>query len=256
MLNGEASALDWLQAQRRNTELEWRDLLLEHLVTIVETNQLADPQRLVGQLDQVATRIVDHKRELLGADRYGADYLAKALERAGRRHHGTLAHLDDVRRAILVRVIFLLNSIAGLDKKSILDIDIIFASKDRTAGDQLGAFGGFFKREWREHDYRLGRITAHERLPKIFAVPEYPQEAGAETEYIIPPEWRGFANVTLRDADREPREALRDAVAQRIRAIAEGTKIGPSWLTPVSGWVTGALIEHVAKTKLNELLEL
>ena len=223
---------------------------------MVKTNQLADPQGFIGQLEAVANQIVDHKRVLFGAGRYSPGYLTEALERTARRNTKVLEDLSDLRRAILVRVIFLLISIAGHDKKSSLDIDIIYASKEKTAGDQLGAFGGFFKREWREYDYRLGRITAHARLPKILDVPAYPQEAGAEMEYIIPPEWLCFASVTLKDADREPREALRDAVALRIRAIAEGAEVGPSWLQGVTSWAVGELVEHVAKSKLNELLEL
>ncbi|HJQ83306.1 MAG TPA: DUF3376 domain-containing protein [Candidatus Binatia bacterium] len=254
MLNGEASALDWLQAQRRNTEIEWRDLLLEQLLEMIATNDLADPDRLVAQLDAVANRIVDQKRALLGDDRYPPSYLATALERTARRYHDQIGALSDVRRKILVRVIFVLNSIAGLDRKSVLDIDIIFASKEQTAGDQLSAFGGFFKREWREYDYRLGRIAAHERLPKILDVPQYPQEAGAEREYLIPVEWAGFANVKLAEADRAPREAFRDAVATRIRAIADGGG-KPSWFHPVDR-AKGNFIEKFVKSKLNELLDL
>jgi hypothetical protein len=100
--------------------------------------------------DEYPEEIVARKRELLGSERYPPTYLDDALERTARQNRTLLDGLTEGRHDILVHMIFVLNSVSALDKKSRLNVDIIYADPEKTAGDQLASFGGFFDEAWRE----------------------------------------------------------------------------------------------------------
>jgi hypothetical protein len=138
-------------------------------------------------------------------------------------------------------VIFILNSISGLDKKTRLNVDIIYADPERTASDRLASFGGFFEEEWREHDYRLGRQTAHELLPDILGVDAYPLEPGVD--YENPRDLRG---VTMADVSRSKRERVRSALLAKAEPLVKGA-VGGGW--------KGQLVWHaVARRKIGDTL--
>lgn len=247
MVRGEAAANDWLRSQRLDNQIAWRDELLDQLVEMVERNELARPDLLGGQLRDVAESIVARKRELLGSGRYPPDYLDRALERTARQNRHRLDGLSEGRRDILTGMIFVLNSISGLDKKSALDVDIIYADPERTAGDQLASFGGFFDEAWREHDYRLGRQTAHELLPEILGVDPYPREAGAE--YDNP---RDLSQATMNDVPRGKRIRVRDAVLDKAEGLVKEALGGG-----FKGWLAWKiLVRAKVKGKMEEMLEL
>jgi len=83
----------------------------------------------------------------------------------------------------------------------------------------LFAFGGFFDEMWREHDYRLGRIEANEKLPSLLGA-DYPKEMDQQgqpvRDYFIPLEWDGFGDVGIVDIDPELRQQLRDIVLKKV----------------------------------------
>jgi len=255
MLRGEASALDWLQAQRRNNEIAWRDMLLDQLVTMVKENTLQDPQTFVKQLRAVASAIVNQKRQLF-PDRYPPDYLDKALKRTGEAHQEALAEVGGpVRQEIYTLIVFLINSIAGLDKKAQLDIDVIYAPREEMAGRLLGSFGGFFSRPWRDHDYKLGRVHTHEILPDILAGPPYPREPDAETPTGFPeydPAPIDAKKASMKDTDPGSRKAFREAVIAKVMPIVKTVPLG---VWPVSN-LANSVIESKLRKWLDQKLEL
>jgi predicted acylesterase/phospholipase RssA len=256
MLRGEATVRDWLKSQRVNNEVEWRDRVLTDLVSMVRDNRLDDAAAFSASLHRTASEIVATKRALF-PDRYAADYLDRALQRTATTHSSRLVGLTPLQQEILVRLIFLLNSVAGLDKKQHLKIGIIYTEPRLTAGDTLGAFGGFFHRDWREHDYRLGRRAARARLAPLLALDEPPPlEPGFEHEYEIPREWEGFKDVTLREADMAPRIALRDMLVARARGFVETQAIGPRWLRWLTRPAAKAAVAGAVKAKLDRVLGL
>lgn len=256
MVRGEATVRDWLKSQRVNNEVEWRELVLTDLVAIVRENRLDDPAAFSASLHRTASEIVATKRAIF-PDRYPASYLDHALERTARAHALRLVGLTPLQQEILVRLIFLLNSVAGLDKKQQLTIGIIYTEPHLTAGDTLGAFGGFFHRDWREHDYRLGRRAARARLAPLLALDTPPPlEPGFEHEYDIPAEWGGFKDATLRDADMAPRVALRDMLVARARGFVEERAIGPRWLRWLTRPAAKAAVASAVKAKLDRVLGL
>jgi len=250
MLRGEASALDWLQAQRRNNQLAWRDRLLEQLVPMIRDNTLADTAAFIKQLETVAAEIVGLKSALFPG-RYPADYLEKALQRTADAHADKAAALGGPQRQrIYALVVFIINSIAGLDKKAQLDIDVVYAPREEMAGRLLESFGGFFSRPWRDHDYKLGRVHAHSILPDVLGGADYPQEPADQTptggpEYNPAP--IDAKNASLKDTDVKSREAFRDAVLAKVMPLVESVKLGPG---PVN-WAA----DKVIKAKLSRWLE-
>jgi predicted acylesterase/phospholipase RssA len=250
MVRGEASALDWLQAQRRNNEIAWRDRLLTELVPMVKGNSLQDPDGFVRQLEAVAADIVSQKRTLF-PDRYPPSYLEDALKRTAAAHAAALSTVGGpVRQRIYCLVVFIINSIAGLDKKAQLDIDVVYAPLEELAGRLLSSFGGFFSRAWRDHDYKLGRVHAHRVLPEILGGPAYPQEPDGDTptrfpEYNTAP--IDTAKVSMKDTDLNARKAFRDAALAKVMPLVESVRLGPG---PIN-WIA----DKVIKSKVNKWLE-
>jgi predicted acylesterase/phospholipase RssA len=253
ILRAEAAANDWLKSRRLDTQIAWRDALLDSLVDIVQTNVIAEPAAFRAQLQGAAQKIVDAKTALFGSDRYGPDYLTKALDRTRTAHLAAYPALVPGQLEILDLLTFLLNSVAGLDKKAPLRVSVICTKPEETAGDQLFAFGGFFNRDWRQHDFAVGRRTARELLPAILgyepsAVPREP-----DGEYEIPLD---LSKVTMRSADRASREALRDAVVDKAQDLLKEHAPGASWLKwatrPLVSWVGGSML----KKKVESFLEL
>lgn len=255
IIEGESTANDWLRARRVNQEIAWRDELLARLRAMVESNTVTDPKAFNDELLQSAESIVA-KKQALFPGRYPADYLEQSLIRTAHKHAEAIAGLGPERTAMLTTMIFVLNSIAGLDHKDELDIDVIYADPGQTAGDRLMSFGGFFNREWREFDFRLGRQKAYALLPRILGIEEgYPREQGPQGMdlYVNHVDYSG---VTMRDADEGQRRVLRDSAIAKVKTMANDYVPGPRWLRfalgPIARWAVGRVIGK----KIDELLEL
>jgi predicted acylesterase/phospholipase RssA len=256
MVRGEAGANDWVRALRVNNELEWRDLMLESLADVVRGKTLADPAGFLTGLKHTADSIVERKHALF-PDRYSPDaenvsYLDRSLARTREQFAPWFEGLDELRRDILAHLIFVLNSVAGLDKKARLDLSVIYADPDTTAGDRLFSFGGFFEREWREHDFRVGRRKARELLPQILDyggvdVPPERDPALADL-YAIDVD---LSRVTMTAVDRRLREAMRDAVLDKAGAAARAEASNR-----IEGWLAAFGARRLLKPRLTRLLEL
>jgi predicted acylesterase/phospholipase RssA len=256
MIQGESMARDWLRTNRVNVELGWRDDLVSELARMIRSSSIERSDEVADQLHELADSIVEQKRTLFGS-RYPDDYLERSLEKVERQHEDEIRSLatGDVdavaKRKILARLVFVLNNVAGLQNKSELRLALIGSAPRETAGDQLYAFGGFFDQEWREHDYRRGRIKARKVLPGILGE-SYPEEQDEEgrpvKDYIIPAAWKRFPQAEMRDADPGLRAAFREVVLERISEILK--RIGlPSSLV----WMAKKL--YISK-KVDQLLEL
>lgn len=255
IVRGEAGANDWIRAQRVNNELEWRDLMLETMAEVVRGDGLAQPELLLAGLRHTAEEIVARKRALF-PDRYSPDaenvpYLARALRRTREQFATWFDGLDTPRAELLAHLIFVLNSVAGLDRKSHLDLSVIYADPDTTAGDRLLSFGGFFERAWREHDFRVGRRKARALLPRIFwgarDVPPEQDAAGGDL-YALEQDLSG---VTMAGVSRARRQAIRDAILDKVGATAKAEASNR-----VEGWLAAFGARRLLKPRLTRLLEL
>ena len=252
MVMGQLAANDWLTAQRVNTEIGWRDEFVAQLAGMVRDNEVAHPDVLLGQLDATARGIIEDKRTIFPL-RYAdtETELAKGLAATRDQHADQLTGLSDGRARILERMLFLLDSVAGLQKKRRLDIDLIYAEPGETAGDRLFSFGGFFEQKWREHDYRIGRRKAHDLLPDMlgYQAGAVPPEPGPNGENVYQPD-ADYSQVDMKDADRHQREVLRDSMAKKFGDLA---REHAPWLLRVP---VGLVASHIVRSKVGALLEL
>jgi hypothetical protein len=219
---GEATANDWLKALRRNNEVDWRDRLVATLAELVRTVDV-DGTGLRQELEQAGDDVVARKRSLF-PDRYPADYRQKAVERLTDTFAEHAQGMDDARRAAFGHLVFLVNSVAGLDRKQKLNLHMIYADKGTVAGDRLASFGGFLSEAWRQHDYTIGRGRTRDALPWVLGLdaadlpdpePGVPYEPATD-----------LGDIELKDAPREAREHLRFAAMLKVEALTRHLPLG------------------------------
>ncbi|MEM8995143.1 MAG: hypothetical protein AAGF23_10180, partial [Acidobacteriota bacterium] len=216
MIRGESTARDWLRAERINDQLRWRRGLVDELRSLVAAIPEGQAPDMARQAQSMARDIVAQQRGAM-EDVEGPPDLRTKLPRDESFREARAALAGDDRRDVFERLIFALDQVAGLDSKSIIELKAIDADASELAGETLQGFGGFFEREWREHDFRVGRRKAHELLPEILGR-EYGREMrdGRPAEdYEIPPEWRDLKHKTLADTGSEPRKQMRDIMLDR-----------------------------------------
>lgn len=256
-IRGESSALDWLRTLRTNRELEWRDRAVELVAGMLPEE--GDPRlaEQVARLREVAGEVVEEKRRIHGEAAYGPGYLEEALERTRLRHLPRLgARLGDAGGAVdgdraeaATLAIFLLNAVGGLDRKTSIQADVIHARPEETAGDRLRGFAGFFCRDWRESDYRLGRRKARARLPRILGVEDlgpFPAEAHPHRELYEP--FLDPETVTVEAAPPGMRREVRDLLAERAVELLAGVGLA-------DGRIRRFLARRAARRKIGRLLK-
>ncbi|MFP4623367.1 MAG: patatin-like phospholipase family protein [Gemmatimonadota bacterium] len=251
---GEATANDWLKALRRNTEVGWRDRLVGTLADLVGRLRVDDPDGLLRQLELAAEDVVARKRALLGHERYPADYRARAVARLNAEHVALTRDMRPRQREAFGNLVFLVNSVAGLDRKRHLDLSMIHTDGHEVAGDQLHSFAGFFHRDWRQHDYVIGRAKARNALPTILGIPDEelpPPEPGVP--YL--PEV-DLCDVTMANAPRPAREHFRDATMRKVTDATRDLSFGPAWLRWGLGPLARLAVRKTARTRLEAMLEL
>ncbi|MFO7893055.1 MAG: patatin-like phospholipase family protein [Longimicrobiales bacterium] len=238
---GEATANDWLKALRRNNEVDWRDRLVATLAELVRTLEVTDRDGLRAQLEAAAEDIVARKRALFGDDRYPADYRDQAVGRLTDQFGEHAREMDATRRHIFGNLVFLVNSVSGLDRKRKLNLHMIHAEDGDVAGELLASFGGFLSREWREHDYTMGRQRTRESLPWILGID--PTEMPEPEPDVAYEPARDLGDIELEDAPREAREQLRFAAMLKVQKLTAGLEVGPPWMR----WLSGSLLRRVVR---------
>ena len=177
---GESTAKDWMRANKIN----WRvgvleDFVRDHLRPIVDTiaaSAGANGAQILTTLRSRATSIATFKVGVNRRDEPAAAvadaYLERNLERIGTepRFAPALTGLEGATRRAMLEAIFILENFAGLRHKEQMPLYLIApgaaarsrpgADEHPLAGDFLHNFGGFFRREWREHDFLCGRRDA------------------------------------------------------------------------------------------------
>ena len=252
MIFNQGQAIQWLRdAYRKNTEIAWRDELVQGLTYLVRTSDIDQDPQFVRGLQQLTNRVIREKSRLAD-DADLRPELEKILGTVETRFADAYRSLDGsprqaAKQEVFRHLVFILNTVANLQNKSALQFSVIGSTPERTAGDQISGFGGFFDQEWRQHDYRQGRIEAHDRLTEILAK-RYPKEqvnGRTSADYAIE---QDYSNVSLKDADRGLREKMRDTILARLAKV-----VGNTLKVPVSGWLVTRIF---LRRRVNELLEL
>ncbi len=251
MIFNQGQAIEWLrQAYLKNTEIAWRDELVKGITFLVRTSDIDSNAQFVEGLQQLAQRVIREKSQIAEEDLQPAlEDLLKSIEDRFPKEYASLesATRSDQKQLVFRNLVFILNTVANLEDKSILRFSVIGSTAGQTAGDQISGFGGFFNQEWRQYDYKQGRIEAHARLTEIL-VTAYPKEqvnGRTSDDYRIEED---FSNVTLSDANRRLRVTIRDTILDRLSKV-----VGNTLKIPASGWLVTQII---LRRRVSELLEL
>jgi predicted acylesterase/phospholipase RssA len=156
------------------------------------------------------------------------------------RYAGALHDLTGGAREAMLATLFTIESAAGLRDKEPTDPYLIAprgAEPNPLAGDFLHNFGGFFREEWREHDFLCGRRDARLVLTEQLRDHEtggrpcdYPQETSVD--YDPAP-----IQATAADLTPGERRAFHDHLKDRITPLIAPHL--PWYARPVRGAIAG-----------------
>lgn len=197
---GQSNAKDWIRANKLNWRLaEHETFITRNLRPLVDAARAGSPEVAASLGDEVrrhALQIARFKRGVNlpappDGDEVDAYYQAN-IDRISRdpRYAEALAGLDGGARDAMLATIFIVEAASGLRDKEPMALYLIAPpgnDPDPLAGDFLHNFGGFFREDWREHDFLCGRRDArrvltselldHETGEPLF---DYPAEEGVD----------------------------------------------------------------------------
>lgn len=120
-----------------------------------------------------------------------------------------------------------LEKAANLGSKELLTVYSINAKDEELAGEQLSAFGGFFKQEFRDYDYYVGRSKAIDFLKNLQLKNSQGKQEGelfllnfAPGQDLRSPTVN-LGDVTLGNIDRELREQVKKLLLERLGRIID-----------------------------------
>ena len=233
-IRGQASAKDFLKAERRNSELEWTDRVA--IAAQSALGHLGDEHaaEVEAELDELLASMAKTKRVIDGDPTLSPDRLVTEAWPASRP-------LAPDASTVVRKFVAALGVAAGQQNKRTTDVYLIGARTEDLAGEGLGAFGGFFDERLRRHDYHVGRAYAREQLPAILNYPPgtIPHEPGVPPD--MPDELRPLTDYSLdqlkRDHPREYREIWKRAATATVR----GLKLHPILRPFVRPWIQGKI---------------
>lgn len=224
----EAHFRDWYHAAKVNQRIEWKQNLIESL--LLQSRAKTTPLGFVApdaafnqSLSEIAEKIAQFKAAKAKKDK--AAYLETNLGRITKTLNSNISFASGGNQGAtqehLAKFIFVLENIAGLREKKILDLRLITPpQKGMLAGDFLISFGGFFSSEFRKHDFNIGRSVARDfvRNPK--------GEGGMEADLSgFPLDDAAYDQnlnfVTIKDAPMKHRIALRDNVLDKVDGLVD-----------------------------------
>lgn len=215
VLSNQAAFRDWLRAARINSQIEWREELLEVLDEL-EPRAGSDVE---GRIERLLERIYSEKfsRGSSSAGPPDPGKVRAQLERDLALRSG------DAHSSFSTKVHLLLDLVANLREKSKLNIVAITPASGveaealPLAGDFLSNFGGFFDERFRSYDFALGESIASEVLHAEIAGARPLLRADApECERPIPP----ASDPRYRDLEGPLRERFERFVADHALAFA------------------------------------
>jgi len=217
----QARVSDLLQALQINEQIVWRQQFLDTLVGLIQTVSVTDQAIFIQRLRDLAGSMVESSRARPG-QRVGQTSLEDLLQRTRSKYAAWLQQIPAAAgQEVFTLIVFSIDHIADLNQRIHIDLFTIAPGPgERLAGEQLAWFGGFFKLEYRQYNFRRGRSLAHEILSQEDILGPYPQEQGDQPyqQYDIPDAWKDFPNEDLDDANRAK---LSGQLSQRIEVYVE-----------------------------------
>lgn len=245
---GDATARDWLKALHHDPRSQERDVMVGALAELVRRLPLDGAGSLPGRIEDAADEVVESSRLHRDTDLPVREHRQVVARRLLDRHAEVVAGLRPVQRELLGNLIFLADAVAG-DRRQALDLSMIRVGPSRLAGGRLYGFAGLLEREWRQHDYTVGRAAARAELPEALGVAESQlPEPEPAVAYESPVDLR---DVSMDRAPRASREAFRDALMRVVIGETRSLTAGPVGLR----WALGPLARTALRQTLRARIE-
>lgn len=226
MIFGQAVAKEWLQISATNDQLKWRDQTVNLLADMVDSlpeEALKKHIQTIRELDCTPNtfQIEDAKNRLNASD-------------------------NACKKELLAHLSALINKTARLESKLPINIHLIGSHAEKTAGDALFGFAGFFEEKWREFDFQLGQNDACKRLPEILSIPPYPKKTSGIS---FQEEWKTLSDITIKDASSAKRKRFADMT---LKKMAKVIRQKPMEISGIKHWIA----KRVLKNALYKFLHL
>jgi hypothetical protein len=174
--------------------------------------------------------------------------LDESLARIERRYPEVLARVTSrAARSRLAKLIFLIEAAGSLDDKEPLSLYLV-APRERLAGDFMGSFGGMFRREWRDADFRAGRRDARSLLETALGdVVSY--EPDSDDAYAVPDLDTSMAALSSGQRRRleEHIETMVDRTIGEVDAGFLASVFGFAWKPALRRWATRRALEALER---------
>jgi tellurite resistance protein len=167
----QATYHDWIGAEAMNQKITRLDRFASQLADVI-TQGIVDPATLAQAANDLNLLLmqaqqVDRVNRL--REQYSVKY-AQVKEFAG-----------DAAAEAFITAVATLEAAGALEDHDKMKIVAVIASEDELAGAGLAAFAGFFRKKFREHDYRVGRMKTRKYLQRndvkgILGVTEWPEQ--------------------------------------------------------------------------------
>ncbi len=242
---------DWIQVSDANESVKkfnnqaWflRDVLKQHPDKYTEFAEVAT--KLLNTL------YTDDRQKTADKERLKQQFTEEIQELSSLGENGAAissSWLDAVQA---------LEKAANLGSKELLTVYSINAKDEELAGEQLSAFGGFFKQEFREYDYFIGRSKAIDFLKNLQLKNSQGKQEGhlfllnfAPRQNLRSPTV-DLGDVTLAKIDRKLRKQVKNLLLERVGRIVDSVETRPFIALPLKFFV-----KRMAEDKLEKLLEL
>lgn len=162
VLASQATFRDWLKAGHYNSQIEWKDNLMD----ILDGLNPAPGSDAATNIDKLLNEIYRDKVVRSTPGEISEAEIKKITDRIDRdiRQHSETNNVDDfnAKLKLLVSLVANLQGKRKLNMVAITPASIEGGGEHRMAGNFLKSFGGFFEKKYRTYDYKVGKhLAAH-----------------------------------------------------------------------------------------------
>jgi len=162
VLASQATYRDWLKAAHYNSQIEWKDDLMD----ILDGIQPTPGSKAETNMNKLLERIYREKIVRSTPGELSDEEIIKMVARIDRdvSQHSDTNDPDDfnAKLKLLANLVANLQGKRKLNMVAVTPASIEGGAEHRMAGDFMRSFGGFFEKKYRNYDYNVGRhIAAH-----------------------------------------------------------------------------------------------
>lgn len=222
----EAHFRDWYDASKVNQRLEWQEKAISSFIKSFHGFSSVQTLQMKDSLRDLALNIASFKaeKENKNPETYLAenrDRIAKQLQRKELIYSVNVENRESFQE-LITDFVFIFECVASLRDKKILDIRLLSPDEQGIlAGDFLINFGAFFSKEYRIHDFTIGREVARKFLTKS----KDENGLGVDLSKYNPKEYsydKSLDKVTIKSVPSGQKKDLRDCLVERADFFVKG----------------------------------